>query len=70
MHDIISIDPFEYGKFCRKFKDGEFGTQRLGQAFVNHFRLDRMSEKSFEVALWELDGEEAKAAILKNVLFQ
>lgn len=70
MGDTISVDPFEYGKFRRMFKEEKFKGQRYGQAFVTHFKLDKMTDKSISEMLWELDGKEAKDAIIKHVLFQ
>jgi hypothetical protein len=51
--------------FFRKFNQGEFPQQRLGQAFINHFKLDcngRHNEDPVRTCLFHLcnDGAAAK----------
>lgn len=46
MCDIrVSLEIKAYQQFCNKFHNGEFGTQRLGQAFYDHFKLEKMSNQ-------------------------
>lgn len=40
-----SIDAVEYRHFRSRFGAGDFGLQRFGQAFCNHFKLHRVSDK-------------------------
>lgn len=64
----LRIEAKSLETFMRKFKRGAFRQQRLGQAFVNTFRLDRVTDRNIyprieKANLWELDGEEAMTAI-------
>jgi hypothetical protein len=70
MNNTITVELAEYQKFLRFFHKGWFGQQRLGQAFVNHFKLHKMVDKTIENILWELDGEKAEAALIEHVTFQ
>lgn len=54
-----SIEKAEFAYFMGKINRGEFGNQRLGQAFWNHFSLHKMADQSALQNLYEKDGEEA-----------
>ena len=41
-----SIEQRKYDEFMRKFKDGKFGSQRLGQAFFNEFNLHEVDDQA------------------------
>ena len=43
----IAIEKYEYNNFTCKFNSGACGTQRRGQAFHDHFQLDKMNNRSF-----------------------
>lgn len=58
-----SIEQAEWERFCKRFKDGGFGQQRLGQAFYNHFSLHKISDQSPLHNLYAKDGEHAKSLI-------
>ncbi len=60
----LSIEKRQYDKFCAEFNDKTFGTQRLGQAFYDYFKLGRMTNQDQLSNLYAKDGEAAKAAIL------
>lgn len=62
-----SIEQTEYAVFVAKFKAGEFGNQRLGQAFFNHFQLHKMKSDTSLNRLYQLDGDDAR--LLINKLF-
>lgn len=54
------IEKREYDIFIKRFKDGEFGSQRLGQAFYSHFELHKMhSWKDKLDALYQKDERDA-----------
>ena len=55
-----SIEQSEYTNFVVKFKAGEFGNQRYGQAFYNHFNLHKMKFDNNLQRLYELDGDDAR----------
>lgn len=62
-----SIEQAEYAVFVAKFKAGEFGNQRYGQAFFNHFNLHKMKSDTSLNRLYQLDGDDAR--LLINELF-
>lgn len=59
----LVIERAAYDDFIALWELGTFDTQRLGQAFYNHFRLHRVSDKRLVDGIYEHDGEEALAAI-------
>lgn len=59
----MSIERRRYDNFISQFKDGKFGSQRFGQAFYDHFKLDRMKDQSKVCGIYARDGEAAKAYI-------
>ena len=59
----MSIERRSYDNFLGMFKEGKFGTQRLGQAFYDHFKLGRMSDQSKVNGIYARDGEAAKSYI-------
>lgn len=61
--ELPSIELTSYTEFVVKFGRGEFGDQRFGQAFYNHFDLHKMSEQTKLGALYERDGAEARRLI-------
>lgn len=54
-----SIEEREFQNFMHMFKDGKFGTQRLGQAFYNHFDLHKINDQESLHNLYAKDGEHA-----------
>lgn len=60
----LSIENREYERFLESFKNGKMGTQRLGQAFYDHFKLYRLVNQAALQNLYAKDGEHAKASIL------
>ena len=64
-----NIEKREFEIFQQNFKDGKFGSQRLGQAFHNHFGLHKMQSCKDKLdALYQKDGTAAIKAI--NELFE
>lgn len=63
----LSLESAEYSTFKKKFKDGEFKGQRLGQAFYNHFELHKVSNQEQFNDLYELDDVEA--VVMINLIF-
>lgn len=59
----LSIEKAAYAVFCEKFDNGEFGTQRFGQAFFDTFKLHRLSDQSQVEKIYVRDRQEAKALI-------
>lgn len=60
---MICIESCKFEKFLADFKKGKFGTQRLGQAFYNEWKLERVSDQSSLNNIWAKDGEHAIRAI-------
>lgn len=63
---MYEIEAARYQEFQALWARGSFDDQRLGQAFYNHFRLHALSDQSSLHALYEADGEQAQAMILKG----
>nr|WP_253911926.1 hypothetical protein [Pseudomonas sp. CVAP\ len=57
------IERATYDEFLALWDRGAFENQRLGQAFYNHFRLHRLSERRLLHGLYESDGRKALNAI-------
>jgi hypothetical protein len=67
----MAIEHRTFHEFMSKFKAKAFGTQRLGQAFFNHFELHEKNEvenRRFD-KLYQLDGEAAQAELRKHFIF-
>lgn len=62
----FALDRAKYADFCREFKMGSFLSQRFGQAFVNHFRVDRMNWPEAHHLYNMKSAEEAKKFILNH----
>lgn len=60
---MLQVEQFEYDRFMKLFKTGKFGTQRLGQAFYNHFNLHRLSNQERLNNLYAKDGDHAIGCI-------
>jgi uncharacterized protein YeaO (DUF488 family) len=60
----LCIEQRRYDIFMQKFKAELEGKQRLGQAFYDYFKLDRLNDQSKVANLYAKDGEQAKATIL------
>ena len=54
-----SIEQRKFDEFMRDFKNGKFGTQRLGQAFFNCFDLHKVDDQTSLHNLYAKDGEHA-----------
>lgn len=63
----LSLESAKYATFKKKFKNGEFKGQRLGQAFYNHFELHKVSNQEQFNDLYELDDVEA--VVMINLIF-
>lgn len=59
----LTIEKASYAIFCEKFDKGEFGTQRLGQAFYDYYKLHRLSDQSQVEKIYVRDHKEAKDLI-------
>jgi hypothetical protein len=57
------IEKAAFDEFLELWDKGAFESQRLGQAFYNHFRLHRLSEQSLLQGLYESHGEKALCVI-------
>ena len=64
----LQIEKRRYDLFMAAFKNGKFGTQRLGQAFYNALNLHRLSNQRQLNNLYAKDGEHAIACI--NEVFE
>lgn len=64
-----SIEQRKFDEFMRKFKDGKFGTQRLGQAFFNYFDLHKVDDQTSLQNLYAKDGEHAVNSIKEIFTF-
>lgn len=64
----LQLEKHKYDRFLKDFKDGKFGNQRLGQAFYDFFRLDRLTDQEQLKNLYAKDGDQAKNLI--NEIFE
>lgn len=55
----LQLEKHKFDQFMKKFKNKEFGTQRLGQAMSDHFKLDRLANQEQLQNLYAKDGEQA-----------
>lgn len=46
---MIQLEQKAIADFQRRFANGDFGSQRYGQAFYDHFKLDRVSSQKAEM---------------------
>ena len=66
---MITIEQKAFDIFLTQFANGKFRSQRLGQAFYNHFRLDKLSNQEQLNNIWAKDGEHALNSIKAMVIF-
>lgn len=59
----LQVEKHRYDKFMKDFKRGAFGSQRLGQAFYNHMKLERLDDQLQLKNLHAKDGDAATACI-------
>ena len=59
----LQLEKYKFDRFMAAFKKGKFGAQRLGQAFYDHFKLDRLQDQAQLKNLYAKDGEHALACI-------
>lgn len=43
--DVVTIEEKAYSDFKKGYGEKKFGDQRYGQAFFNHFNLEKMNHK-------------------------
>ena len=66
---MITIEQKAFDVFMKKFKAGDYGQQRLGQAFYNEFKLHKLSDQTQLLNVYEKDGQPAVACIRQFVTF-
>jgi hypothetical protein len=67
MNNKLSIETAAYHNFLNMWDNNEFKFLRFGQAFYNHFKLNRLSNQDQLLNLYELDGDAAQRII--NIVF-
>lgn len=60
---FLTIEKKAFADFMRRWTEGRYRGQRLGQAFYNEYNLHRLSDQASLKGLYEADGEKAKALI-------
>lgn len=63
MSKVFSIEEVEYHHFRSRFDAGDYGKQRLGQAFYNHFNLHKMTNQTALQNIYDDDGRVAEQKI-------
>lgn len=58
-----TIEKHAVDMFFRQYERGEYPSQRIGQAFYNHFNLHKLSDQNTIGKLWQSDGIEARNMI-------
>lgn len=62
----MDIEEAEYQKFQDQFYNGDFGSQRFGQAFYNYFELHKLTDQDQFIGIYEeRDSVKAKELILR-----
>lgn len=64
-----SIEQRKFDEFMRKFKEGKFGSQRLGQAFYNEFNLHKIDDQASLNNLYAKDADHAVNSIKEIFTF-
>lgn len=59
----LTLEKKRVERFFKDFAKGKFKGQRLGQAFYNEMRLDKIVDQSRLHNLWAKDGDHAKRSI-------
>lgn len=62
-YKVLTIEKRGFETFMHKFKKGKFGTQRLGQAFYNHYNLHRLTNQEMLNNIYAKDGDHALRSI-------
>lgn len=67
MHDVLHFEQKAVENFFKTYNDSIlYRGLRLGQAFYQRFKLEKLSDQTQAQKLYQLDGEEAKAFIRQN----
>lgn len=60
----LQLEKHQYDLFLKEYKNGtKYKSQRLGQAFYNHFNMHKLANQKQLNGLYELDGDIAKQCI-------
>lgn len=68
--DALELERARYEEFQALWVQADFGDQRLGQAFYNHFKLHRLKNQDLLYELYEADGDKALALIRRIFLIR
>jgi hypothetical protein len=60
---MLTVEQQRFDIFMNKFKNGAFRGQRLGQAFYNEFKLEKVANQEQFGDLYESDGQMAMTKI-------
>ena len=60
---MLTLENKAFEDFMAKFKKGEYGQQRLGQAFYNTLNLHKLADQEQLHNIWDKDGEHALNSI-------
>lgn len=59
----LQLEEKAFKSFMKLFKDGKFGSQRLGQAFYDHFKLHLIVDQKQLNNIYAKDGDAAISCI-------
>lgn len=65
----LQLEEKAFKDFMQKFKKGKHGTKRLGQAFYDHFKLERLADQSVLHNIRAKDGDHAIRSIRSIFIF-
>lgn len=65
----LQLEKRAHENFMALWRKGDFHGQRFGQAFYNHFRLDRLADQKQLCGLFEADGDQARLIVDKVFRF-
>lgn len=66
---MFTIEKKKFDIFLNNYKKGKYGSQRLGQAFYNEFKLHRIRDQASLNNLYAKDGEHAINSIKQFFYF-
>ncbi len=68
--EALELERARYEEFKALHTQGDFGNQRLGQAFYNHFKLHKLKNQDLLHELYEADENKALTIIQRIFLIR
>jgi len=68
-NEKLTIEKRKFEIFMGKYRLGKFGNQRLGQAFYDYFKLDRLKNQKSLNNIYAKDGQHALNSVYEMFEF-